>query len=573
MCTQLYIALAVCWLTAGAYGTCTYKLRTEFTGATQAEFDLSGETGDWAIDMVFDAKVMLKIMSGGTVKSASADELKFTIGGEQLKPGETHTVSYEARYDGNPGANLIGATFKGKAIDIGPVSTVWPVTIVPDGEPGHYNYGAVIHASLLFYEAQRSGKLPTDKRIHWRGDSMLDDGKDVGKDLTGGYFDAGDLVKFGFPMAASMTLLAWGVVDYADAYQKAGELDNALKAIKWGTDYFIKCHTSDTEFYGQVGNGEEDHAVWGRPEEWPKSKVRPAYKVTTAHGGTDLLGETSAALAAASMAFNATDPNYSVTLLTHAKSLYTFADKHRSTYTAEITDAQNFYKSWSGFGDELAWAATWLLRATNDSQYRSEIDKHFNEFSVQLTGRPTQFGWDDKTAGVQVLAAEVTGDQKYKTLAKNFCDWVVYTAPKTPKGMVYIDQWGTLRHASNVAFVCLQAAKVGINPEVYKRFAKSQIGYALGDTGRSFVVGVGVNPPTRPHHRSSSCPNEPVICDYSAMSNPGPNPQILTGALVGGPDKNDGYADKRDDFVHNEVAMDYNAGFQGALAALLHLNP
>ena len=51
----------------------------------------------------------------------------------------------------------------------------------------------------------------------------------------------------------------------------------------------------------------------------------------------------------------------------------------------------------------------------------------------------------------------------------------------------------------------------------------------------------------------------------------GPNPHILTGAMVGGPDKSDSYNDKRDDYVHNEVAMDYNAGFQSALAALLHL--
>jgi hypothetical protein len=61
------------------------------------------------------------------------------------------------------------------------------------------------------------------------------------------------------------------------------------------------------------------------------------------------------------------------------------------------------------------------------------------------------------------------------------------------------------------------------------------------------------------------------LCDFSALQNPGPNPHILTGALVGGPDANDAYNDKRDDFVHNEVAMDYNAGFQSALAALSHL--
>ena len=81
------------------------------------------------------------------------------------------------------------AKFNGKPIDIGFIPTVWPITIAPIGSKGNYNYKTAIHSSLLFYEAQRTGKLPKDKRIHWRGDSMLDDGKAEGHDLTGGYFD------------------------------------------------------------------------------------------------------------------------------------------------------------------------------------------------------------------------------------------------------------------------------------------------------------------------------------------------------------------------------------------------
>ena len=40
----------------------------------------------------------------------------------------------------------------------------------------------------------------------------------------------------------------------------------------------------------------------------------------------------------------------------------------------------------------------------------------------------------------------------------------------------------------------------------------------------------------------------------------------MVGALVGGPEADDFYEDKRDDYVHNEVACDYNAGFQSAVA-------
>lgn len=44
------------------------------------------------------------------------------------------------------------------------------------------------------------------------------------------------------------------------------------------------------------------------------------------------------------------------------------------------------------------------------------------------------------------------------------------------------------------------------------------------------------------------------------------NPLILYGALVGGPGQDGSYSDVRSDYVKNEVAVDYNAGFQSALA-------
>ena len=69
----------------------------------------------------------------------------------------------------------------------------------------------------------------------------------------------------------------------------------------------------------------------------------------------------------------------------------------------------------------------------------------------------------------------------------------------------------------------------------------------------------------------SSCPPAPQPCNWNTFHSPNPNFHVLTGALVGGPDENDNYVDDRTDYVHNEVATDYNAGFQSALAALITL--
>ena len=114
---------------------------------------------------------------------------------------------------------------------------------------------------------------------------------------------------------------------------------------------------------------------------------------------------------------------------------------------------------------------------------------------------------------------------------------------------------------------------MGYQTSTCDEFVDTQIGYILGDTGRSFVVGFGVNPPLRPHHRASSCPS-PITspCGDNEKNSAAANPQTLYGALVGGPDQWDNYNDARDDYISNEVATDYNAGFQSAVAYLAKHN-
>jgi endoglucanase len=71
-------------------------------------------------------------------------------------------------------------------------------------------------------------------------------------DLVGGYYDAGDNVKYGFPMAFTVTMLAWGALQYRDELAAAGELENVRDAIKWGTDYFIKASATENQLWVQV---------------------------------------------------------------------------------------------------------------------------------------------------------------------------------------------------------------------------------------------------------------------------------------------------------------------------------
>lgn len=118
-------------------------------------------------------------------------------------------------------------------------------------EANYHDYGDALSKSILFFEGQRSGFLPGDQRLNWRGNSGLGDGWMVNKDLTGGYYDAGDNVKFGFPMAFTTTMLAWSVIEFGE-FMPPIELRNALVAIKWSTDYLLKTVSQPNRIFVQV---------------------------------------------------------------------------------------------------------------------------------------------------------------------------------------------------------------------------------------------------------------------------------------------------------------------------------
>jgi hypothetical protein len=88
--------------------------------------------------------------------------------------------------------------------------------------------------------------------VDWRGDSALSDGSDVDVDLVGGMYDAGDHIKFSFPLAFTSTLLSWGVLEYSSQLDGAGLLDSTKSQIKWITDYLLKTHYSSNVLYFQV---------------------------------------------------------------------------------------------------------------------------------------------------------------------------------------------------------------------------------------------------------------------------------------------------------------------------------
>ncbi|KAK9161912.1 hypothetical protein Syun_002814 [Stephania yunnanensis] len=471
------------------------------------------------------------------------------------------------------------------------------ITLIVKTVPRHHrshappdNYTLALHKALMFFNAQRSGPLPKHNNVSWRGNSGMRDGlsdNSVNKNLVGGFYDAGDAIKFNFPASFAMTMLSWSVIEYSAKYEAAGELNHAKEIIKWGSDYLLKTFNSSADtidkIYAQVGEGDtskgpspNDHYCWVRPED-----IDYARKVYECHSCSDLAGEMAAALAAASIVFKDTK-TYSQKLVHGAKTLFNY---------------------W----DEFLWGGAWLYYATGNSSFLQlattrGLAKHAGAF----WGGPDYgvLSWDNKLAGVQVLLSRLrlflSPGYPYEDMLGTFhnqtniimCSYLpVFTSfNRTKGGLIQLNHGRPqpLQYVVNAAFLAtlysdyLEAADTpgwycGPNfysTEVLRDFAKTQIDYILGKNPRkmSYVVGFGNHYPKHVHHRGASIPKGRIRYNckggWKWRDSQRPNPNTLVGAMVAGPDKHDGFHDVRSNYNYTEPTLAGNAGLVAALVAL-----
>jgi len=425
-------------------------------------------------------------------------------------------------------------------------------------------YHDVLGLSLKFYEAQRAiGPFPT---VTWRKPASTNDGSDVGVDLNGGWFDAGDHVKFSLPMAYSVGMLNWSMIASAEAYQQSGKVEYGKEQVKYALDYLLNSYQAgdvnspdDDKVYFQVSDGNVDHSYWVAPEDI--NYERKTFTCDANGGCAAVSGAMVGAFASGAILFKESDPTYAQELEDNAKRLYDFAMKYPTDNDYPGAGQEGFYKLYSTNKDQLAWGAIWLYKLTNESSYLDKAKE------LMQSEYPWGMSWDNMNSGVLLLLAEVTNDADYKTRIENEVDRWLNDVPTTPAGFKVLLQWGSMRHSAGMSFISLLYSDMVTDPTKKQKFidfGKSQIDYMLGDNPQNFsyVVGYGENYPKFPHHRGAS--------GTTTVTDPNPNRYIIEGALVGGPKSasDTDYSDQRDSFIDNEVAVDYNAGFTGALAKL-----
>jgi hypothetical protein len=164
----------------------------------------------------------------------------------------------------------------------------------------------------------------------------------------------------------------------------AGQLGYAKQAAKWGATYLAACHlpaaklpngtTLPERFVGLIGEPNEDHNYWGRPEEDHVGLPRKAYVWQRGkHAASDLLGMVSAALASTFMLLKADSPQLASSWLTKAQQLHSWALEKRGIYSDSLPDYQPVKQAGlvasSRYLDKLMLSSAWMYRATGNAAH------------------------------------------------------------------------------------------------------------------------------------------------------------------------------------------------------------
>jgi endoglucanase len=376
-----------------------------------------------------------------------------------------------------------------------------------------FNYAEALQKALYFYEAQQSGPLSPNNRVEWRGPSCLTDGQDIGHDLAGGWYDAGDHWTANLTMSFAAMTLAWSAIEQPQGYLQTGQMDELLESLIYVNRYFLRCVLNPdcqdpaNELEVAIGCGGREgvegpnvHAMWAPAEVAHLMTKRPTFRLNKQVPGGDIPGAMAAAMAASSMVIREhagllkgkhgyedfDGDAFADRLLAQAEKLVLFAranwgevisDKMSKEQQEVIRRKRSQALRSDGKVVEVGYradpfdkvfaAATFLQRAhlAKDPSSGSKWFDFANEiYEDQYKAESNNDWWKDFGAGnfgksgaynmMRLAPTEEKFHAELQLYCVRFCDY------KATPGGLRLREWsaheyGSLRHANNAAVVAL----------------------------------------------------------------------------------------------------------------------
>lgn len=418
-----------------------------------------------------------------------------------------------SRAAGRPGSGLTKTMMIRSGHFARPVRALLACLPLACAAAGPFNYAEALQKSLYFYEAQQSGTLSPNNRVEWRGPACLSDGQDIWRDLSGGWFDAGDHWTANLTMSFAAMTLAWSAVEEPEGWLKTGQMDELLESLIHVNRYFLKCVLNPdcadpaANLEVVIGCGGREgvetrnvHSMWAPAEVAHLMTSRPTFRLNARAPGGDIPGAMAAAMAASSMVIRQhasllngkkgydrfDGPAFADLLLDRAEKLVLFAranagpalsqsmpkeqqeavrKQRRQALRADGKIVETGYRS-DPF-DKIFTAAAFLQRAR--AAKNPECGLRWFEvaeavYEKEYKAESNHDWWKDFGAGgfgkvgAFTMMRLAPGAEKYHAELQLYC--ARFCNYKSTPGGLRLREWsaheyGSLRHANNAAVIAL----------------------------------------------------------------------------------------------------------------------
>ena len=393
-------------------------------------------------------------------------------------------------------------------------------------------------------------------------DAWLDfvGGGHVRSNSTGGWHDAGDYNKYVVNAGVTVGLMFRAWEDFQPAIKKisldlperGGPLPEFLAEIKWELDWLLTMQAPDGSVYHKLST--RDFGGFMMPDRETAARYfTPWSSAATA--------DFVAMLAQAARHFRGYDPAFATRCLVAAEKSYAFLVAHPENHRADLSGFTTGPYQKRDHDDRL-WAAAELWETTGDTNCLADFEKRAAWFHPKVDpcvdwGNLRNLGMltylFSSRPGKDPALTEVIRTSLLKT-----ADEIVITRNAhgyaRPLGTFY--NWGGNGTVASQVLMLKAANRIAPN-QAYQNTALDALSYLFGRNpfGRSFVTGIGHNPPRFPHDRRSGA--DQVAAPWLGYLVGGPNPRATD------------YHDEEKDYRTNEIAINWNGALIYALAGFL----
>ena len=383
---------------------------------------------------------------------------------------------------------------------------------------------------------------------------------DSRKDGSGGWHDAGDYNKYVVNAAITVGSMLRAWEDFGPEVagvalglpEQGGVLPEFLAEIKWEIDWLLKMQAEDGSVYHKLSTLDFGAMI---P---PDQEMTKQYFVSASSAATADLVATAAA---AARCFSPYDQEYAKRCLAAARKSQNWLTTHPNNLRADQKAFKTGQYSTQDSDDRL-WALAEFWESTGEADALLELESR-----IAVSGGKIDTNWDWGNVGnlgmfTYLFSSRPGRDERLLATVRGnvmaAADQIVATGAThgyaRPLGDRYY--WGcngtVARQVMN-----LQAAWRLTGNRDYRRTAGDAVNHLLGRNvyGRSFITGVGHEPPLHPHDRRSVA--DAVVAPWPGYLIGGPNPRATD------------WDDTDKDYRTNEIAINWNGALIYALAAFL----